>query len=81
VSTPQPDEFRDRLRQAKASLEWLAGHGALRGVAEIIAERQRMAERHAEAPTAYEAESALGFGEYARAGALIAAELDQDDAE
>jgi hypothetical protein len=62
-------------------LAWLAVNGALAGVAEIIAERRRQVEQQDEVlgkpslPDAAEAE--LYFGDYAKAAALLAAEIDR----
>lgn len=67
----------DQLTEAIATLGWLAERGALGGVAEIISERRKLAEQRAE-PGEYAAESALNFGEQAKAGALIALQLDEE---
>jgi hypothetical protein len=67
------------LARARDDLAWLSAHGALAGVAAIIAERRAMAERGDPPPREYAAEGALNFGETAQAGALCAAELDQED--
>ena len=67
------------LARARDDLAWLSAHGALTGVAAIIAERRAAVERGDEPPTAHAAESELDSGNYARAAALIAAELDQPE--
>lgn len=65
------------LAQAVADLGYLGSHGALAGVAAVIAERRRQVDAKVEHEnTAYAAEGALDFGEYARAGALCAAVID-----
>lgn len=66
------------LAAAVSDLEWLAQRDALAGVAAIIRERRRLIEADAPPPGEYEAESALDFGESAKAGALIAAGIDRD---
>ncbi len=70
--------IQHQIAKTRDDLVWLAAHNALRGVAEIIAERRAQVERGDEPPTAYAAEMALDSGEYAKAAALIAAELDQE---
>ena len=67
------------LAKARDDLAWLSAHDALAGVAAIIRERRAAVERGDEPPTAYAAETELDSGSYAVAGALIAAELDQED--
>lgn len=66
-------------------LAWLARHGALAGVAEVIAERRRQAERgdgHADGWLRGSLDAWLACGDWDRqglreAGALIAAEIDR----
>jgi hypothetical protein len=67
------------LARARDDLAWLSAHGALAGVAVVIRERRTQIERGDDPPTAYAAESEIGFGNYAKAAALIAAELDQEE--
>jgi hypothetical protein len=69
-----------QIAKTRDDLTWLAAHDAFHGVAAIIAERRAMIERGDEAPPSL-AETELGFGNYAKAAALIAAELDQDECE
>lgn len=73
-----PHPVAEMLTQAIADLGYLGSHGALAGVAAVIAERRRQVERGDGPPGEYAAESALNFGESARAGALCAAEIDRD---
>lgn len=67
-----------QLAKARDDLTWLAAHGALTGVAAIIAERRAAVERGDEPPTAYAAYTEVDLGNYAKAAALIAAEIDQE---
>ena len=69
------------LAKARDDLAWLSAHGALTGVAAIIAERRKQIERGDDTSGTYAAETALDFGEWAKAGALIAAVLDEPDEE
>ena len=72
-----PHPVGEMLTQAIADLGYLGSRGALRGVAAVISERRRQVGESVEHEnTAYAAEGALNFGEYARAGALAAAILD-----
>lgn len=66
------------IAEVRDAVTWLAAHGALTGVAAIVRERRNLLERHAGSPTRLDVEGALGSGMLARAGALIAAEIDQE---
>lgn len=76
MSTSETQPAGEMLTQVIADLGYLGSHGALAGVAAVIAERRRQVEHGDGPPGEYAAEGALNFGEYARAGALAAAVVD-----
>jgi hypothetical protein len=74
------EDISRRILPVGLDLAFLSSHGALAGVAEIIAERRRQVEQQDEAlgrpNLCYAAEAELGFGNYAKAAALLAAVID-----
>jgi hypothetical protein len=76
------EDFNREMLPVALDLAVLARHGALAGVAEVIAERRRQVEQQDEVlgkpNLAYAAEAELDLGNYARAAALLAAVIDQE---
>jgi len=68
-----------QIAKTRDDLTWLAAHDAFRGVAAIIAERRAQAERGDGPAFGLEAETELDSGNYAKAAAIFAAELDQEE--
>lgn len=76
AADPRPVPVTGLLQQAEDDLRWLAGQGALEGIAAIISERRRQIQDGDDTSGQYAAESAIDFGEWAKGGALCAAVLD-----